>query len=173
MDRFAECLMFIVRPDVEGGFVDDPVDRGGATNKGITQRTYTLWLKQMGMPYASVRDIPDDHVAMIYHDQYWIAVQADYFQKPMDLVLFDSAVCHGPSRAIKLMQKALGMQETGILAGDTLAAAQAENPNTLAIDTLTTRCGFYEEIIARAPSQNRFREGWANRVQKVETEAEL
>ena len=55
--RFAASLPFILR--WEGGFVDHPADRGGATNKGVTQRVYDAWRARQGQAPQSVRLIED------------------------------------------------------------------------------------------------------------------
>ena len=38
---FERALTFVLR--WEGGYVDHPADPGGATNYGVTQRTYDAW----------------------------------------------------------------------------------------------------------------------------------
>lgn len=35
---FLHSLSFVIRPDVEGGYVNDPTDRGGETKYGISDR---------------------------------------------------------------------------------------------------------------------------------------
>lgn len=49
----------------EGGFVDDPDDLGGRTNKGITQRTYNIYYS------GDVKDITDEQVEAIYKSGFW------------------------------------------------------------------------------------------------------
>lgn len=38
---FTRAITFILK--WEGGFSDDPDDRGGRTNKGVTQKVYDTW----------------------------------------------------------------------------------------------------------------------------------
>ena len=45
-DLFKRALQFVLK--WEGGYVNNPNDKGGATNKGITQNTYNAWLKSNG-----------------------------------------------------------------------------------------------------------------------------
>lgn len=173
MNRLDKCLTFLLRPDIEGGFVNDPVDRGGATNHGITQRVYSAWLKAKGWPDASVANIKDPEVRAIYEDQYWEPLQCDGFEEPLDLVLFDTAVNHGVGRAVKLLQTAMQMTASGVLDTATVAQAQADPAKTLAADVMEARANFYCNIIANAPSQKRFAGGWANRLDALKVEAGL
>jgi len=55
----------------EGGYVNDPRDPGGATNKGITHRTYAAYLARNKMQLIDVKHITDAEVASIYRNQYW------------------------------------------------------------------------------------------------------
>lgn len=41
----------------EGGYVNYPKDPGGATDRGITQRTYDAWNRLHGRPLRPVRGI--------------------------------------------------------------------------------------------------------------------
>ena len=70
MSRFDDCFHCI--SDCEGGYVNDPLDRGGATNCGITQRTYNAWLTKNQLLLQSVEDITDAEVRDIYKDLYWL-----------------------------------------------------------------------------------------------------
>lgn len=171
MSRFDDCLAFVLR--MEGGYSNDPVDPGGATNYGITQRTYSAWLRAGRRPDASVRDIARGDVDRIYHEQYWTPLQDDTFGAPLDLILFDTAVNHGVQRAIKILQDGLALPITGVLDSVTLNSAKLDNAARIGTDVLTARANFYTEIIANAPSQAKYANGWANRLEAVTKESGL
>ena len=64
----------------EGGFVNDPTDRGGATNKGVTLSTYTQYCKRKGYPRPTVdrlRRLTDAEWLDILKSMYWDRWQAD------------------------------------------------------------------------------------------------
>ena len=64
-ELFKKALKFVLK--WEGGYVNDPDDKGGATNKGITQCTYNGWLKTKGLKPKDVKNITDVEVAQIYY----------------------------------------------------------------------------------------------------------
>ena len=68
---FKKALKFVL--DREGGYVNNPNDRGGATNKGITQNTYNAYLKGIGRASCDVRNITDAEVEKIYYSRYWLS----------------------------------------------------------------------------------------------------
>ena len=84
---FEKALAFVL--SVEGGYTDDPVDRGGATNKGITQREYTEWLRMNHLPKRKVVDILNADVREIYWSEYWLAGRCDRMPWPLCLAHFD------------------------------------------------------------------------------------
>ena len=69
-DLFKKALSFVLK--WEGGYVNNPNDRGGATNKGITQNTYNSYLQSKGRPTKDVRYITDAEVEDIYYSRYWL-----------------------------------------------------------------------------------------------------
>ena len=52
-------------------FVDHPEDPGGATNKGITHKTYSDFLGRPLEDVNELKNIPDEHVELIYKEGYW------------------------------------------------------------------------------------------------------
>ena len=76
-ELFKKALAFVLK--WEGGFVNDPDDKGGATNKGITQNTYNSYLKSKGMRAKSVRYITQAEVEDIYYKQYWCCQYGDRY----------------------------------------------------------------------------------------------
>ena len=70
----------------EGGFVNDPNDRGGATNFGISSRAY---------PNIDVSKLTKDQAAAIYKRDYWDAINADSLPANVRELAFDAAVNHG------------------------------------------------------------------------------
>ena len=90
---FGASLPFILR--WEGGFVDDPDDRGGRTNKGVTQNVYHAWRADQGLAQQDVQQINDQEVGAIYFQGYWLPAKCDVLRSKLDLAAFDTAVNMG------------------------------------------------------------------------------
>ena len=158
----------------EGGFVNDPVDRGGATNLGITQATLSDW-RGHKVTVNDVRNLTEEEAREIYSTRYLANPKIDWLPFPHPQVLvFDMAVNHGPGRAIKLLQTTINKAGFGPISVDggmgpaTKAAAeraQSEMGNYFQNAIVEERKAFYERIIERSPSQERFRRGWMNRAE--------
>lgn len=81
----------------EGGYVSDPVDPGGRTKYGISQRAY---------PHLDIINLSKNDAKHIYFRDYWKASGADSLAWPSNLIIFDTAVNLGVRRAkIFLEQK--------------------------------------------------------------------
>lgn len=57
-DRYPDAIACVLVH--EGGYVNDPRDPGGATMKGVTQRTFDGYLRRLGKPSRPVRSITQD-----------------------------------------------------------------------------------------------------------------
>ena len=152
----------------EGGFVDHPDDPGGATNMGVTQRTYDEWRGRNHRPLRSVRDIEEVEVQQIYYEGYW---RAGHCHKMPDdasaLVLFDACVNHGHRPAMTFIQRGAGIPSAavdGVYGPQTAAAVRATDPGLLVRRALDARWAYFERIMERNPRLESFRRGWRNRV---------
>ena len=169
---FDDCLKFVLQ--WEGGYVNDPHDRGGATNKGVTQAAYNEWRERKLYDKRSVRDIEAGEVMQIYLEQYWKPARCPAMDSPMSLVMFDSSVNHGVGRAVKFLQSVLGVEQDGHFGPQTMAAYDdieaAHGTKFIAHAVLTRREAFYRQIVERDPSQKRFLNGWLNRLSSLREE---
>lgn len=148
----------------EGGFVDHPDDRGGATNFGITQDTLAQW---RGRPVSvdEVRTLTPDEAAEIYAARYVLTPRFDGIEHDdLAALVVDCGVNHGPARAARWLQSAAGVAVDGMVGPVTLGAVNQQDGVTLYRAVLAERCRFYGRLITRDPSQAVFAAGWANRV---------
>lgn len=139
--EFELALKFVL--EREGGYVNDPDDKGGATNKGITQNTYNSWLKSVGKPAKDVKNITDAEVKEIYHRRYWMAAKCDTMSKKFAVACFDSAVNHGVGKV-----------------SDFLKAAKWNDINLFFI----ARIRYYNDLVTDRPVNIKYLHGWLNRV---------
>lgn len=160
MSGFAQALPVILKH--EGGYVTDPVDRGGATNFGVTQATYDAWRASVREKVRPVKEITTDEVEAIYHARYWLEAKCDALPWPASLAHFDAAVNHGVGRAAHLLQEALGVPVDGKIGPQTLAAAAKLAPAELVTRMLWERVEFYQ-LISKG-EQVKFLRGWLARV---------
>jgi lysozyme family protein len=135
----------------EGGYTNHPRDPGGATKYGITQRDY---------PDLDIENLTLDQAKHIYRANYWDAIKADYLPSQIAILVFDSAVNQGVSRATKLMQRALEVQVDGVIGPRTIAAAQNVDPTEFAVKFGAERALHY----AALSNFDVFGRGWMRRL---------
>jgi lysozyme family protein len=169
MSRFAECLNHVLK--FEGGYSDNPLDRGGATNRGITQATFDEWRVSNGLPRSPVVGISGQEINAIYRNRYWKPVCAEQLPAPLDLCVFDAAVQHGTYRAAKWLQRVSLSIPDGIVGPKTLEAVQAvidaHGVDQVVEEYMDIRRHFYAEIVANDATQKTFERGWENRMKDL------
>ena len=95
----------------EGGYVNDPTDRGGETNFGIT-----VAVARANGYHGSMRDMPVEVARSIYEKRYIIGPGFDQVGKLSTMVgeeLVDTGVNMGQTTAAKFLQRALNLFTNG------------------------------------------------------------
>lgn len=151
----------------EGGFVNDPRDPGGATNKGVTQTTYDLWRIDHGLPKQSVKCITPAEICAVYKKRYWDAIRGDELPSGLDYCLFDFAVNSGPKRAANYLQELVMVDIDGKIGRATLAAV-AERPATELVEAV---CDMRLRFLKGLRTFSHFGKGWSRRVADVRAKA--
>lgn len=162
----AELLKpFILR--WEGGFVDDPLDRGSATNKGITIGTFRNFYGK-DATVEQLKNITDEQWLHIFKSGYWDKWKADDIEnQSIANIVVDWAWGSGAATSIKQVQKILGVAVDGIVGDDTLTAINIAGQRSLFVKIHNRRIEFVENIVKRDPSQARFLKGWKNRINSL------
>lgn len=162
MTRFHACLSETLR--WEGGYSDHPADPGGPTMCGVIQRVYDGFRLSCGLPVRPVREINRTEIEAIYRRSYWDAVAGDALPPGIDLAVFDFGVNSGPPRAVRHLQRALGVADDGHIGPATIAAARAANPAEIVARIMQSRRTFLRQI----PHAPHFLKGWLRRCDGVE-----
>lgn len=151
----------------EGGFVNDPLDRGGATNKGITIGTF----RQFYGAAATVdrlKRITDEEWLNIFRAGYWNPWCADYIRtQAIANIVVDWAWASGTKTSIKQVQRLLGVTVDDCVGPKTLTAINTADQHDLFDRIHAARIAFVDDIVRRNPSQSRFIRGWKNRINDI------
>lgn len=152
----------------EGGFVDDRVDHGGATNHGITQRTLAEWWQHLGRDgaptRADVQMLSETEAREIYRTLWWDRYRLGRIDdQAVAEKVFDMAVNMGPHQAVVLAQRAARVDDDGVLGPATLAALNSADPVELLNRMRLAARAFYEALALDDPTQKRFLRGWLAR----------
>lgn len=139
-ELFKKALSFVLK--WEGGYSNNPNDKGGATNKGITQNTYNAYLQSKGRPTKDVRNITQAEVEDIYYSRYWLTAKCHEMSPKFAVLCFDTAVNMGVGRVKPFLQEAQYMDVDAFI---------------------LARIRKYNEF-AKTPNQRGFLHGWLNRV---------
>ena len=156
----------------EGGFVNDPDDPGGATNKGITFATFRKYAKKLlGVEptLQNLKRISNEQAAKIYKKKYWDKIRGDEIKdQNLANIVFDFYVNAGRN-ATKLLQRVINQL------GGNLVIDGGIGPITIkALDKLDFkkvymlykkgRADYYHRICEKNPKLKKFLKGWLNRV---------
>jgi peptidoglycan hydrolase-like protein with peptidoglycan-binding domain len=147
----------------EGGYVNNPFDYGGETNKGITHSVYDQYRRRKGLSSRSVRHITDDEVHEIYRDMYWKPSRCDLMMRSLAIVHFDTAVNFGVGGATIFLQETLGLTADGSFGPATQSALQRSNTTATARRYVQGRIDYRYLRVRQDPSQHVFLQGWLNR----------
>lgn len=157
----------------EGGFVNDPLDLGGATNKGITIGTFTEYKRRKGLKAPTVQDlknISSEDWHEVFKGLYWDRWKADEIKNQSVANILVDWVWASGSHGIKRPQRILGVTADGIVGSKTIAALNAKDPAELFKMIKADRIKFIDEICEKRPANNRFKKGWLNRINAIKYE---
>jgi lysozyme family protein len=156
-------------------YSDRGADRGGPTKYGITLATLSS-VRKRPCTAADVEALTGTEAYQIYIDRY---VTAPGFYRISDVALqmlcVDAGVQHGTGEAVKMLQRAAGVNADGILGNGSLAAINSHDPKSLYARVCAARVRLYGELVSHDPNlaqaraagfhlqaENAF--GWANRI---------
>jgi lysozyme family protein len=165
----------------EGGYVNHPADRGGATNWGITEAV----ARRQGY-MDDMQALPRSDAEAIYRQLYWHKPRFDAFSERAPALaaeLFDTGINMGTGTAAAFLQRALNALNREAKDYPDLAVDRSIGPATLAaLDAFLKKRGsgaegvllkavealqgaHYLNIAEARPSQEAFVYGWlANRI---------
>ena len=152
----------------EGGFVNDPKDRGGATNMGVTLATW----RQVGYDKDGDGDIDADDIRIlskadavsVLRLNYWNRWKADQITNQSIAEILVDWVWGSGKWGIVIPQRILKVVDDGIVGMGTLFAVNNVNQRGLHASIFQSRKTFIEELVKNHPDQLKFSGGWMNRL---------
>lgn len=167
--NFDACFAKVIKS--EGGYVNDPADRGGETNLGVTIGAWGAYLGRAIQP-GEMKALTVDTVKPFYRSMYWDKVKGDDLPVGVDYAVFDFSVNAGVSRAAKFLQRAVGAVDDGVIGSGTLGLVAKADPAKLLDNFADQKQRFYNGLATTNPSQQKFLKGWLARVDHVQDAAE-
>lgn len=153
---------------LEGGFVNDPDDTGGATNAGVTLTTFRAYYGQ-DRTIDDLKNISTRQWTRIMKSWYWDKVNGDaIISQGVAEMIADWAVNSGAGTAIRRLQRMLKVECDGHIGPRTLSAINDAKPQSLFNSIKEERSRFYNAIVRRNPAQEKFLKGWLNRLNEIE-----
>ncbi len=165
---FTDALGVVLRE--EGGFVKDERDPGGATNLGVTARTWHAWSGQPPSE-AVMRGLTAAKVAPLYKAWFWDKIGGEALPAALALPLFDFAVNAGPARALETLQGVVGARKDAQPGPSTMRAAQAYISGIGLAKLITRFCDARADYYRSLPTFPAFGKGWLARVDRIKAEA--
>lgn len=162
--------------NVEGGFVDDPADSGGATNLGVTEAL----ARQYGYE-GPMKDLPRAKALAIYREHFWKWMMLDELHDRAPNTtreLFDAGINIGRRRVWRWLQRSLNAlnrnqqdytdikmdgwpgQNTKQALYAYLSARPEDGDNVLAATINGLQAHHYITIAEARPKDERFLFGW-------------
>ena len=154
----------------EGGYVNDPLDRGGATNMGITVNAWKL----LGYDKNGDGIINDADMKLLSKDdfkfvlrKYWDKWKADEIKNQSIANILVDWYWGSGKWGIVIPQRILGLTADGIVGPKTITRLNElidSDAESLFYKIYAGREKFLDDIVKNNPSQKRFIKGWKNRL---------
>ncbi len=139
----------------EGGYVNDPTDKGGETNFGISKRVY---------PHVNIKNLSKNQAKAIYKKDYWDEIKGnDIVSDEVAYEIFDTAVNMGVRTSSKLVQIAINVYPDGDIGQKTLKAINTTNEELLIAKFKLAKIARYVYLVRKRPKNQKYLYGWLNR----------
>lgn len=146
----------------EGGWSNNPNDKGGCTMSGITIATYREFFGNKTC--ADLKKLTDREWEYIFRKRYWNPWKADeILNTSIALLCVDMGFNSGTVNAIKRVQACLGLTADGIVGPKTLAALNAPGALNVFQKIWNMRAKYYLSL-SEPKSQRGFFRGWLKRL---------
>lgn len=140
----------------EGGYVNDPSDRGGETKFGISKRAY---------PNVDIKNLTAEQAKEIYKKDYWDKVKGDDISSEfVAYEIFDTAVNMGVRTASKIAQVVCEAHPDGFIGENTLKALNGVDEELFVAKFKLAKIARYAYLVKTRPANKKFLYGWINRV---------
>lgn len=166
MADYRKLIPFILK--FEGGYVNDPADSGGPTNKGVTLNTFRSVYGRT-KTINDLKHMTENEWRHIYKSLYWDKCKADDIaDQSIANMLVDFAWHSGVTTAVKKLQKIVGVTSDGICGVQTIGAINSRYaPETFNL-LKAARMRYLQGVVKNKHSQARFMYGWTKRVNAIE-----
>lgn len=155
----------------EGGYVNHPDDPGGMTNMGITAGVYEAYTGKPATE-AIMRALRVEDVEPIYKELYWDKVRGDELPLGIDLCVFDFGINSGPSRAIRYLQRLVGVEQDGVLGPVTMKAVKHFSDKNVE-DMINAYTDLRSGFVKNLNHFKTFGRGWLRRIADIRYQAML
>lgn len=147
----------------EGGFQNDPKDRGnwttGVVGQGVNKGT-KFGISAMSYPNEDIKNLTLQRAKELYKRDFWDKNSLESFHASVQYQMFDAAVNHGRGNAARMLQRALYVADDGIIGNQTLSAYKKMSENDILLRLLAERLEFMTKI----STFDRYGRGWSMRV---------
>ncbi len=154
---------------IEGGFQNDPDDKGnwtgGDIGKGELKGT-KYGISAAAFPHEDIENLTKERAEYLFKTMYWDKSKCDFLPDPLSIAVFDYAVNSGVPRAIKDLQKCLYVVIDGKIGNQTVGAANRLPPAKVLENYMNRRLEFVIWL-SNKPKYRKYRNGWVDRVGKI------
>ena len=155
----------------EGGYVNDPDDKGGATKHGVTIATWRAYGYDKNgdgrIDEKDVKLVTEEDAERIMRRNFWNTWQADQIKSQSIANLLVDWVWASGKYGITIPQQMLGVKADGKVGSKTLAALNAQNPEKFFKKLKERREAYILNISKPGTTNNKYRNGWLARLHRI------
>ena len=144
----------------EGGYVNDPNDRGGETKYGISKRSY---------PNLDIKNLTLEQAKEIYYNDFYLKYKIERLPEHIRKITFDMCVNFGARGAVKVLQEACNYKGKNNLVVDGMIGPNTINAcKNVSVELIRAyRMLRFTDIVRKRPQNKKFWFGWYRRCLKV------
>ena len=173
----------------EGGLSNDKFDAGGITKYGVSivfltdvynesKANRAMLNTMLGLTSTpkteDIKSLTKAQAEELFRWQFWGRLGLDAFPVRPAVFLYDCAVNHGRSTAVKLTQRGCNaagwtpaLIDDGILGPKSHEAFMSATSDKFVDCAVTARENYYKAIVRNKPTQSVFINGWLNRAKAL------